>query len=363
MPDKSELHDPSAAEVSRFIARYALAVMAVTVAILIRLVLDYPFSVRNPTESETAFLKSPFVETPFLLLFLAVLVTAAFAGYGPGVVATLLGAFLTHYLFDTPRFSILFERLDVYTRTALFVLEGVFISAFASRLESERQRAKESEAETRRLEQRILDISEDERRRFGQDLHDGLGQHLTGVAFLSKALQQRLAAQNRPETEDATKISKLVTESIGQTRSLAKGLAPVGLEDGGIHGALKQLAAAAADVYGIQTSATTDESLQLDDLALATHVYRIAQEALNNAVRHGKAKNVEIKLLAEDANFRLTIDDDGSGLGTAMPLGGMGLQIMRFRARILGGSLEVRPRDRGGTSVDCVAPRDFGRQK
>ena len=137
------------------------------------------------------------------------------------------------------------------------------------------------------LSRRILDISDAERRRIGQDLHDGLGQHLTGVAFLSKALQQRLAGKSLPEAADATKIAALVSESIGQTRALAKGLAPVGLEDGGLH--FRPVAACRRHaVFSTSTAPVScDDELELPDLARATHLYRIAQEAVNNAVRHG----------------------------------------------------------------------------
>jgi signal transduction histidine kinase len=305
-------------------------------------------------------------ETPFLLMFAAVLVSAAFGGLGPGLLATLLGA-VASSLFIEPRMRLTMSAPDA-ARLSLFLLEGVFISVLAARLQAARRRAEQSEAGARQLEQKILDISDAERRRIGQDLHDGLGQQLTGVAFLSKALQQRLAAKALPEAEDATKIASLVSESIGQSRALAKGLAPLGLEDGGLPVALNQLAASTTSVFGLRCTCRCDSDVEVADLAIATQLYRIAQEAVNNAIRHGKAKHVMLNLGDDGRRLRLSVEDDGIGIAAADALSGagasedpanrdgLGLQIMRFRARMIGGSLEVSRRNGGGTLVLCVAP-------
>jgi signal transduction histidine kinase len=225
-----------------------------------------------------------------------------------------------------------------------------------ARLQAARRRAESSEAEARELEQKILDISDAERRRIGQDLHDGLGQHLTGVAFLSKALQQRLAAKSLPEAADATKIAALVSESIGQSRALAKGLAPVGLEDMGLPGALSQLAASTSNVFGIRCNCQYDDGIELLNLAMATHLYRIAQEAINNAIRHGKASQIEIVLESNDHRLRLSILDNGAGIATKTEGSGLGLQIMGFRAKMMNGLLNVQRQTSGGTLVSCTAP-------
>jgi two-component system, LuxR family, sensor kinase FixL len=249
-----------------------------------------------------------------------------------------------------------FDTSDA-VRLLLFVGEGAFISLLGARLQAARRRAEASEAEARYLEQKILDISDDERRRIGQDLHDGLGQHLTGVAFLSKALQQRLASKDLPEATDATKIASLVSESIGQTRALAKGLAPVGLEDGGLASALTQLASATSSVFGIDCTCQSAEGIELPDLAVATHLYRIAQEAVNNAIRHGRGNHVVVSLGSDGRRVCLQVEDNGIGIISRNDHGGMGLQIMSFRARMIGGSLQVQRRDSdGGTIVTCTAP-------
>ncbi len=327
----------------QWIASYAIATLAVGTAILLRALLQH-------------FIAELEQETPFLLLFAAVLVSGAFGGLGPGLLATVLAACSSSLFFSNITFS---DGLDApeIVRLLLFLLEGVFISVLGARLQAARRRAEASEAEARRLEQKILDISDAERRRIGQDLHDGLGQHLTGVAFLSKALQQRLASKSLPEAADATKIAALVSESIGQTRALAKGLAPVGLEDGGLSGALAQLAAATSSVFDVRCTCHCDDGIELNDLPVASHLYRIAQEAIHNAIRHGHAKVIEVELNRDaDHHVSLAIQDNGIGISPKPDHGGMGLQIMNFRARMIGGTLNVQRRAAGGTSVVCVAP-------
>jgi signal transduction histidine kinase len=323
------------------LARYAVAAATVMAAVALRLILE------RFTENQS---------TPFLLLFAAVLVSSAFGGLWPGLLATLFGALASDYFFiGQVRYSFAMS-LPETMQVLLFMVEGIFISVLGARLQAARRRAERSEAEARQLEQKILDISDAERRRIGQDLHDGLGQHLTGVAFLSKALQQRLAAKSLPEAADATKIAALVNESIGQSRALAKGLAPVGLEDSGLAGALSQLATSTSTVFGIECDSQCDETIDLIDLAVATHLYRIAQEAVNNAVRHGKAKQIAIELESTEHRLRLSIQDNGSGIANGSDRGGMGLQIMHFRARMIGGSLGVQRGNAGGTIVTCTAP-------
>lgn len=321
--------------------RYLIPFAGVTAAVLIRY-LTHKYSGEN--------------DTPFLLLFATVLVSATFGGLGPGILTTILAAVASSIFFQDVDLR---DGLDVSEtiRLLLFFLEGAFISILGARLQAARRRAEQSENEARQLEQRLLDISDAERRRFGQDLHDGLGQTLTGVAFLSKALQQRLAAQSLPEATHATQIASLVSDSIGQTRALAKGLAPVGLEDGGLPSALLQLTVATSTVFGVRCEFVSDPSLDLDDLGTSTHLYRIAQEAINNAVRHGKARQIHVQLSNGLSGIELQIEDDGGGFVPGGPSTGMGLQIMQFRAKMINGKLDIRRRDAdGGTIVSCQLP-------
>ena len=211
--------------------------------------------------------------------------------------------------------------------------------------------------ERKHLEKAILDISAREQRRIGQDLHDGLGQHLTGVAFMTKVHETRLAEQSRPEAQDAAKIVKLVNEAIHKTRVLARGLLPVVSDSQGLMSALQVLAAELEDLFGIMCRFECENPVLIHDNVTATHLYHIAQEAANNAIKHGNAQNILIWLTAEQDRGTLVIKDDGRGIAAnSAGTQGMGLHIMNYRAGMIGGVLEVRRDSPRGTVVTCRFP-------
>ena len=210
--------------------------------------------------------------------------------------------------------------------------------------------------ERKRLEEAILRISADEQRRIGQDLHDGLGQHLTGIAFMSKVQEQRLAEKGLPEAAEAARIVKLVNEAINKTRELAHGLLPVVADPLGLMSALSRLAGEVEDLFRISCRFRCDDPVLSHDATVSTHVYRIAQEAVTNGIRHGNAKGILITLSANNGWARLVVEDDGSGFReTPKKRAGMGLQIMKYRARTIGGSLEIEKKSRGA-EVICTFP-------
>jgi PAS domain S-box-containing protein len=212
-------------------------------------------------------------------------------------------------------------------------------------------------SERKRLEKTVLNISEREQRRIGQDLHDGLGQHLTGIAFMSKVLEEKLSEESMPESSDAAKIVRLVNDAIRRTKELARGLSPVVSEAYGLMSALKQRATEVEDLFRIICHFECVEPVVIVDVNVATHLYHIAQEALNNAIKHGKAKRVTIALSAGEDEGRLVVEDDGLGFSGVSPNhAGMGLNIMGYRAKMVGGSLEVLQNSSGGTTVSCVFP-------
>ncbi|SHK17833.1 PAS domain S-box protein [Rhodothermus profundi] len=212
-------------------------------------------------------------------------------------------------------------------------------------------------SETRRLEQEILRISDEERRSIGQDLHDGLGQMLTGMALISQSLARRLAAQGRPEARELEELTELIRQADQQARTLARGLIPVELEANGLQAALHRLARQTEQLFGIRCRFQTEKEVPVADNLVATHLYRIAQEALNNAVRHGQAQRITVTLKADDEALHLWVRDDGVGIPDKLPeTRGMGLRIMHYRARLLGGHLEIRRRAEGGTEVHAVVP-------
>jgi len=211
--------------------------------------------------------------------------------------------------------------------------------------------------ERKHLEKTILEISAREQRRIGQDLHDGLGQHLTGIAFMSKVQEQKLMEKNLPEAGDAAKIVNLVNEAIHKTRELARGLLPVVSDSHGLMSALQQLAGEVEDLFAISCRFQCFTPVLIHDDTVATHLYYIAREAVNNAIKHGHARQIVIRLVALQRQGALTIQDDGYGIGSIAPGNkGMGLHLMNYRARMVGGSLEAERITTGGTMVTCLFP-------
>jgi PAS domain S-box-containing protein len=212
--------------------------------------------------------------------------------------------------------------------------------------------------ERKRMEKEVLEISEREQRRIGQDLHDGLCQHLAGVEMLSQVLAQKLASKSKDGAARATEIAKAVREAIGQTRLLARGLSPVTLESEGLMSALAELALNTEKIFRVQCVFDCEEIVKFDDHAAATHLFRIAQEAVSNAIKHGKAKKISIQLRQEPQHLRVRVSDDGVGFPENFSGGtGMGLRIMQTRIGMVGGSLTIERNSGPGISVSCAAPK------
>ncbi len=207
------------------------------------------------------------------------------------------------------------------------------------------------------LENTILEISEREQRRIAQDLHDGLGQHLTGIAFLTKVQEQKLAEKSLTEAADASKIVRLVNEAIHKARELARGLQPVLSQPHGLMSALQHWAGEVEDMFQIRCRFECEDPVLVADESVANHLYHIAQEAIHNAVKHGHAKNVVIGLSAGDDEGALTIRDDGCGIPAVLPShAGMGLRIMNYRKDMIGGTFQVSRAGDSGTVVTCIFP-------
>jgi len=213
--------------------------------------------------------------------------------------------------------------------------------------------------ERKLLEKEILEISEREQSRIGQDLHDGLCQHLAGIEFRLLDLKQKLEGKADQQAAETSEVAKLVREGIEQTRTLARGLSPVMLEPGGLTNALQELAISSESVFHISCSFSSPVPVMIHNNAVATHLYRIAQEAVHNAIRHGKAKFVVLRLFAQNDRIVLGVKDDGVGFPETLGQhNGMGLRVMQYRAGMVGGSLVVQREPEGGTSVVCSLPAD-----
>jgi two-component system CheB/CheR fusion protein len=215
--------------------------------------------------------------------------------------------------------------------------------------------------ERKRLEKENLEISEREQRRIGQDLHDGLCQHLAGIEMLSQVLAHKLEPRSKAAAARATEIAKAVREAISQTRLLARGLSPVTLESEGLMSALAELAVNTEKLFRVHCVFDCPEIVKFNDHAAATHLFRIAQEAVSNAIKHGGAKNISLQLREEAEAVSLRVTDDGAGFPENFSGGtGMGLRIMQARIGMVGGTLRVEQNPAGGVTLFCHAPKKSG---
>ena len=239
--------------------------------------------------------------------------------------------------------------LDIHARKEVELLS---MRTQASTLDTERER----------LQREIVEIANREQRRIGGDLHDGLGQELTGIALLLRGLAAQLEKEGLPHKGHVDEVIGLVNGAIESTRSLARGLSPVSPERGGLVMALQALAARCQERYGIPIEFhddAGDAAGRLDETA-ATHLYRIAQESLTNVARHSLATAATMRLgpASGGTGLQLSIEDNGRGLAhrTAEKCAGLGLKIMRYRAQMLRGDLALETPASGGTWVRCVFP-------
>jgi signal transduction histidine kinase len=209
-------------------------------------------------------------------------------------------------------------------------------------------------AERERLERELLEISEREQRRIGHVLHDSLCQHLTGTTLAAQVLEEKLAARDLPEAAEASQVVSLVEEGINLSRKLAKGLYPVEVTADGLMLALEEYAASTSELFKVACRFECDSPVLIHDTATAGHLYRIAQEAVGNAIKHGKARNILITLTVSEDSTLLSVNDDGTGLPEPLPKErGMGLRIMAHRSDMIGGGFTARRNVIGGTEVAC----------
>jgi signal transduction histidine kinase len=209
----------------------------------------------------------------------------------------------------------------------------------------------------RELERDIVSASEREQQRIGADLHDGLCQYLAGITCATGSLRDDLSERFQPEAEMAAEIHELMKEAIVQARNIARGIAPVHMDEAGLASALEELAANTCRLHEIECAFEPEGEVLIARREMATHLYRIAQEATSNAVRHGHATAVSIYLAIDESEVILTVEDNGIGiLSPESPSQGMGVRSMRYRAGVLNGSIEISALPAGGTRLCCRAP-------
>lgn len=214
--------------------------------------------------------------------------------------------------------------------------------------------------EQRELERQILEVAEAERQRIGLDLHDDLGQRLTALEMTSQYLADALQTREPMAAATARDISAQIRQAVAHVRRLSRGLAPMTLQAGDLPDALRDLMQTVRAASGVRCQCILRKTVVLRNSSEATHLFRIAQEAVNNALKHGHPQSIVVRLENRAGALRLAIEDDGVGIDTGSTRGlEHGISLMRYRARMLGGSLEIRRRRGGGVLVLCALQRKF----
>ena len=286
----------------------------------------------------------------FFAIFIAIasvfvkMASDRFAGQpyaGPLVVTWNAGIFLSIFL------------IVIYLLSALKqALEGLEIKV------AERTQALSHEMREReRLEREILDLTEKERQRFGNELHDVVCQELASIAIASHMLTKKLQGRQAVEEANARELAGMVDHTLAQTRRIARGFFTAGFDVDGLAEALRETARGVEERTGIHCAVRWPESFVISNEDVVLHFFRIAQEAIQNAVRHGRASQIEVSLGRTVDTVQLVVDDNGRGLTVSeTPGSGLGLRIMHYRSGIIGGELQVSPGPSGGTRIACRIP-------
>ena len=215
-------------------------------------------------------------------------------------------------------------------------------------------------SEMRRLEKELLDVGDREQQKIGQDLHDDLCPHLIGTEGLLKVMRNKLNSKDPDLIPLAEKITELIKDAIDKTRRLARGLCPVYLVDRGLETALNELAESTETVFHIPCEFKFGGPVTIRDNLAATYIFHIAQEAVHNAIKHAAPDHIELNLTEEKGLIRLAVKDDGRGMEKNIQSDGLGLRIMGFRAKLIGGVLEIETKKDQGTTI-CLTLRSPGK--
>ena len=228
-------------------------------------------------------------------------------------------------------------------------------------LKEANQKLRDVLEERKRLENELLEIAENERRRIGFDLHDDLGQKLTGVLLISRALEQRLAREGHKEVEEVRKVCELIEQSVHHTHNLAHHFSSIDATGGDFAEVMNGLAATVEKMFSIPCECTMKGEIPPLPENTSAQFYKIAQEAVSNAIKHGKASCVRISISGNPQKLVVTIKNDGIPFSPpANPKARMGLRTMNYRANTIGATFDIKPNQKNGTIVTCVLPLKNG---
>lgn len=231
-------------------------------------------------------------------------------------------------------------------------------AAATHRLATSNLRLQEEIGRRRRLERQILAVAENEKQRISLELHDGLGQHLTGVSFVARTLADKLRTAEHPEAKEADWLVKLLTEAITRTRALARGLWPVSLERDTLGQSIAKMAEDLESIFGVSCAMQVVDEPRIASQFAAHHVFRIVQEAATNAIKHGRARRLTFRLELVGDEFTFCVINDGLPVDPEQLAAGKGLGVvgMRLRADAVGGHLSIEPLPSGGSEVTLALP-------
>lgn len=275
----------------------------------------------------------------------------------PGVVS-LLGIDLAH---DAAPPGLVWFRAAVKAASLFAVMvlldrfHRLLLTALARQIAAQRNVEREM-GERQRLEREIASVGDDERRRLGQELHDGVCQQITGALLRCQALERRLERGGAVSPTDFAPLSSLLSETIDDAHNVARGLCPLDPHPEALAPALRALTRRTQELAGVRCDFRTTGDVRVDDPEAAQHLFRIGQEALSNAVRHANANGIAVALSAREGELTLQVQDDGAGLPGDHRGEGMGLRTMAYRAQMMRGEFTVEPAPGGGTRVTCRVP-------
>jgi signal transduction histidine kinase len=231
-------------------------------------------------------------------------------------------------------------------------------AATTHRLATSNLRLQEEIGRRRKLERQILAVAENEKQRISLELHDGLGQHLTGVSFVARTLADKLRSADHPEAKEADWLVKLLTEAITRTRALARGLWPVSLERDSLGQSIGKMAEDLESIFGVSCTMQVIDEPRIPSQFAAHHVFRIVQEAATNAIKHGRARRLTFRLEVVGDEFTFCVINDGLPVDPEQLAAGKGLGVvgMRLRADAVGGHLSIEPLPSGGSEVTLALP-------